>query len=143
MNKNEIQQLINELNEYNEHKLDVDMFLKLYDHDHDGIIDLNEFQIAHASSLLSSSQDILLSTFQLFDQDNDGYITHQEIAQICPYLSNIQINQLIQDADIDHDGSVNLQEWSTALSKNINMFKQVEYELITRVDTILDNQNSQ
>ncbi|XP_022910542.1 calcium-binding protein E63-1 [Onthophagus taurus] len=65
------------------------------------------------------AQQDLLAAFQVFDLDNNGYITRDELKiameKIGEPVTEEQITQLITMADVDLDGKINYEEFSRLL----------------------------
>jgi len=86
------------------------------DENGDGVISKEEFKTMHAIGKLSTSQDDIKKGFDLFDQDGDGFVTHEEIEKICRGLSPETAKQLIADVDKNGDGRVSFAEWIAAMN---------------------------
>jgi calcineurin B family protein 1 len=75
---------------------------------------------------LNSRDDKLQFAFSMYDLNNDGYITKDELLTILQMMvgANISSEQLqsiadrtIVEADLDHDGKISLEEFKTAMEK--------------------------
>lgn len=57
----------------------------------------------------------LREAFQVFDKDNDGYISAMELSYVMSNLgenlSEKEVDEMIQEADLDGDGKVNFTEF--------------------------------
>lgn len=74
-----------------------------------------------ASSLATqselSSQDIL-HAFRVFDRDDSGYITADNLRESLQTNEGEYINRLIQEADVAGDGQISFREFRNLLIKN-------------------------
>jgi Ca2+-binding EF-hand superfamily protein len=64
-----------------------------------------------------SSQDIL-HAFRVFDRDDSGYITADNLRESLQTNEGEYIDQLIQEADIAGDGQISFREFRNLLVKN-------------------------
>ena len=85
--------------------------MKEVDTNGDGQIDFFEFSQMIASKLKLHDPDTdLRQDFAAFDLDGDGSITTQELRteleSLGEHLSEAEINQMMEEADENHDGSV-------------------------------------
>lgn len=104
------------------------LMLKEVDVKGDGYIDLEQFIRIHTVRLDSatgdqaaSSVDELQAAFQMFDLDNDGYITPEELRQMLKSVSNEECtlddcSKMIHAFDLDGDGRVNFQEFQSLMA---------------------------
>lgn len=90
----------------------------------------------------ADTEDDLVDAFKVFDKDNDGFITHDELRQvmkqlgkfffeirvkkkICTHLlfftgqklSEEEVNEMIKEADGDNDGKIDYKEFSKMMVK--------------------------
>jgi len=90
------------------------------DVDGNGTIDYIEFITATMQKNKMYKEDHLHTAFQYFDKDSSGYITKEELEEA---LSNYGmsdkniIKEIIAEADIDNDGLINYDEFSTMMKK--------------------------
>jgi len=87
------------------------------DENGDGVISKEEFKTMHAIGKLSTSQEDIKKSFEIFDIDGDGFVTHDEIEKICQGLSPDVAKQLINDVDKNGDGRINFNEWLGAMNE--------------------------
>lgn len=61
--------------------------------------------------------------FEIFDRDNDGYITIKELAEIMRNLGNApsegEIQDMIAEVDIDGNGNINFQEYISLMARRM------------------------
>jgi len=89
--------------------------LKMWDEDHDGVIDMDELKTGFASSQLGEqSKQELQQAFKRFDVDGDGFVSAQEIEKMCS-LDAKETKKLIAEVDKNGDGRISFQEWLDAM----------------------------
>jgi len=86
-----------------------------------GAVEFGEFVIVMQHQPKTPREDArLLAAFKIYDINNDGYITKQELQTVMEQcgekLSDKEAQTMIDQADTDHDGRVNYREF-------INMMK--------------------
>ena len=54
-------------------------------------------------------------TFKMFDKDGDGFVTQDEIGELCNFLTPDKAKELIAESDASGDGKIDLNEWIAAL----------------------------
>ncbi|XP_075853662.1 uncharacterized protein LOC142864347 [Microcebus murinus] len=96
--------------------------IKELDADHDGAISLPEFLAAMGKAVQGSGgEQDLQATFRSFDQDGDGYISRDELRQamvkLGVQLTDEELDDLLGEADTDHDGKVDFEEFSRVLDQ--------------------------
>ncbi|XP_076448987.1 lysophosphatidylcholine acyltransferase 2-like isoform X2 [Babylonia areolata] len=89
----------------------------LYDRDQSGTINFREYIIG--LSLIANpanSEDTLRQAFQLFDKDNKGYITQEELEIILCNAFTMdadEADELFSQADTDKDGKITYKDFRT------------------------------
>lgn len=67
------------------------------------------------------SREEITKIFQLFDEDNTGYITFRTLKKVCQelgeQLNDEEIQEMIDEADRDADGKVNFEEFFRVMKK--------------------------
>ncbi|TMS35656.1 hypothetical protein L596_003015 [Steinernema carpocapsae] len=86
------------------------------DEDGNGTIELEEFVRMMSRKVLESENEReLREAFQVFDKDNDGYISARELSFVMcnlgEKLSEDEVIDMIKEADLDGDGRVNFAEF--------------------------------
>lgn len=65
----------------------------------------------------------LREAFEIFDKDQDGYITIKELAEIMRNLGNPptegEIQDMIAEVDIDGNGNINFQEYISLMARRM------------------------
>jgi len=103
--ENELQDMINEA-----------------DIDSNGVIDFDEFLCMMAKKIAEEDQEEeLREAFRVFDKDGNGFISAAELRHVMTNLgeklTDDEVDEMIQEADIDGDGQVNYQEFVTMMTK--------------------------
>jgi len=109
--------------------VDAKEWMAAVDEDHDGTVSPEEFATAAQLGKLGSSTEDVKASFDLFDSDHDGFVTHKEIERLCTFLTPDAAKSIIQDVDANGDGKINFQEWMTAMkgmNQRINTMNQVD-----------------
>ncbi|XP_010920242.1 calcium-dependent protein kinase 18 isoform X2 [Elaeis guineensis] len=97
----------------------VQEILQAIDTNTDGLVDFSEFVAAtlHVHQLVEHDsekwQSISQAAFNKFDVDGDGYITPEELRMHTGLKGSI--NPLLEEADIDKDGRISLDEFRRLL----------------------------
>lgn len=82
----------------------------MIDEDSSGTINFNEF-LNLMYGKFSEKNDELRIVFQVFDQDNNGYITKDELRKAMEklnyFVTDHELDELMREADLNKDGQVN------------------------------------
>ncbi|XP_044477063.1 calmodulin-like [Mangifera indica] len=86
------------------------------DADQNGTIDFPEFLNLMARKLKDTdSEEELKEAFKVFDKDQNGFISAAELrhvmANLGEKLTDEEVKEMIQEADVDGDGQVNYDEF--------------------------------
>ncbi|KAF2287792.1 hypothetical protein GH714_002992 [Hevea brasiliensis] len=86
------------------------------DVDGNGTIEFGEFLNLVARKMKESDADEeLKEAFKVFDKDQDGYISPDELRHVMinlgEKLTDEELEQMIKEADLDGDGQVNYEEF--------------------------------
>eukprot|EP00656_Telonema_subtile_P003005 TRINITY_DN11383_c0_g1_i1.p1 TRINITY_DN11383_c0_g1~~TRINITY_DN11383_c0_g1_i1.p1 ORF type:complete len:162 (+),score=51.79 TRINITY_DN11383_c0_g1_i1:190-675(+) len=92
------------------------MMIEEIDLDRSGDIDMHEFVNAISSKMVDpEGEDHIRAAFQMFDTDDSGRLSHDELHQVLLHLGENmppdQIDKLIRIADADNDGEVDCREF--------------------------------
>ena len=83
--------------------------------DFDELIDSVTLQLSEIESM-----DDLSNIFSLFlGEENLDKIEFRHIRKICPYLTDEEIEEMIEKADEDKDGKINFEEFYKIITKKI------------------------
>uniref|UniRef100_A0A7S1CPY3 Calmodulin n=1 Tax=Bicosoecida sp. CB-2014 TaxID=1486930 RepID=A0A7S1CPY3_9STRA len=87
------------------------------DQDGDGTIDFPEFLTMLIRSMSDTdSHEEVMEAFRVLDEDGNGYISSDELRTIMnnlgEKLTDQEIDEIIQEADIDGDGQIDYEEFS-------------------------------
>ncbi|XP_022720056.1 calmodulin-2/4-like isoform X1 [Durio zibethinus] len=86
------------------------------DTDGNGTIEFGEFLNLMARKMKEAeAEEELKEAFRVFDKDQDGYISPNELRQVMinigEKLTDEELEQMIREADMDGDGQVNYEEF--------------------------------
>ncbi|MCD9644042.1 Calcium-dependent protein kinase 20 [Datura stramonium] len=83
------------------------------DIDNSGTIDYGEFIAAMLHLNKIQKEDHMYAAFSYFDEDGSGYITHDELQNVCDKfgLSDIPVEELMREVDQDNDGRIDYSEF--------------------------------
>lgn len=93
---------------------ELDDIFKQMDTDQSGFIDYNEFVSASIDKEIVTQNEKLMEAFKMFDKDNNGAISPQEIKDVLGFGGNYsekEIDQLIKEADQNDDGEISFDEF--------------------------------
>ena len=89
----------------------------------DGIIDYSEFVVAAMNERQLTTNDKLQAAFKMFDKDNSGIISADEIKEVLQFgnsnsLSTEAVDKIIKQVDENGDGEISFEEF-VAMMKNL------------------------
>merc|ERR1712098_862171 len=102
--------------------------IAVLDHDGSGEIDFKEF--VHGMCQVSSHGDReakLRFAFKIYDADNDGCISHEDLFQVLKTMvgSNLKeeqlqqlVNRTVRSADVNQDGKISFEEFCKIVGRN-------------------------
>lgn len=93
---------------------EVKEFMAEMDENSDGVISKEEFNVMYGLGRLVNETEIKKS-FDMFDIDGDGFVTHDEILKMCKFLSPEAARSLISEVDKNGDGKITFNEWLAAM----------------------------
>lgn len=85
-------------------------------------IDFHEFTLMMTGKMGErDSEEEILKVFQLFDEENSGFITFRNLKHICTELgenlSDAEIQEMIDEADRDDDNQISPQDFLRVMKK--------------------------
>lgn len=86
------------------------------DEDGSGTVSIEEFAAGITAGRIGSSEQQIKASFDMFDVDGDGFVTHKEIEKMCSFLTPDATRQLIKEVDENGDGKITFQEWLKAMA---------------------------
>lgn len=112
------------------------------DQDGNGTIEFNEFlQMMSKKMKDGDSEDELREAFRVFDKNNDGLISSNELRHVMTSLgerlSEEEVDDMIKEADLDGDGQVNYEGEENEFLFTTNYY----FVLLTEFVTILTAKN--
>jgi calcium-dependent protein kinase len=93
----------------------VQQIMDAMDEDGDGGVSMDEFATHVTMGQLGKDKAQIKATFDMFDLDHDGFITHKEIEKVCDFLTPAATQALIKEVDANNDGKINFAEWLAAM----------------------------
>lgn len=97
------------------HKLqipeDLQETLESLDTDGSGVIDYTEFIAATMTQKHYAEERTLWNAFSIFDRDNSGSITKDELMDVLKDISREDAGRLLLEADTDMDGMISFEEF--------------------------------
>lgn len=88
-------------------KNEIEKMFDAVDIDKSGFIDYSEFVVASMNEKHLLTNEKLQSAFRMFDKDNSGFISSDEIKEILGFgktLSEEAVNDIINQVDANGDG---------------------------------------
>eukprot|EP00657_Telonema_sp_P-1_P008038 TRINITY_DN28552_c0_g1_i1.p1 TRINITY_DN28552_c0_g1~~TRINITY_DN28552_c0_g1_i1.p1 ORF type:complete len:202 (-),score=85.57 TRINITY_DN28552_c0_g1_i1:66-671(-) len=111
------------------------MMIEEIDLDNSGDIDMYEFVNAISAKMVDpEGEDHIRAAFQMFDTDDSGTLSHDELHQVLLHLGESMtpdhIDKLIDIADVNKDGEVDCREFMAMVP--------VSYTHLRAHETVLD-----
>ncbi|KAI8368535.1 calmodulin [Blakeslea trispora] len=98
-------------------KEEVNDMINNFDIDHSGKIEYREFLDIMTQF---KDKDELVDAFRVFDKNNDGYITLDELRSVMKHLgqsaNDLELDKMIEEADVDGDGRIDYKEFAKIMS---------------------------
>jgi len=101
---------------------EVEKMFQQVDTDNSGYIDYSEFVVAAMNEKQLTSNDKLKAAFKMFDKDDSGKITPDEIKEVLGFgqanaLSNTAIDEILKQVDENGDGEISFEEFVAMMKK--------------------------
>eukprot|EP00416_Gambierdiscus_australes_P035538 CAMPEP_0171094780 /NCGR_PEP_ID=MMETSP0766_2-20121228/42341_1 /TAXON_ID=439317 /ORGANISM="Gambierdiscus australes, Strain CAWD 149" /LENGTH=506 /DNA_ID=CAMNT_0011553493 /DNA_START=19 /DNA_END=1540 /DNA_ORIENTATION=- len=96
---------------------DLEGILRGLDTDGSGRIDYTEFLASTLTAKEYLKEDVMRAAFHVFDQDGNGSITGDELAQVLKLIDPELQGQMMGEADLDGDGKISYEEFCKMLKK--------------------------
>ena len=96
--------------------LEAQKLMDAMDEDGDGGVSMDEFATHVTMGQLGKDKAQIKATFDMFDLDHDGFITHKEIEKVCDFLTPEATQALIKEVDSNNDGKIAFEEWLAAMT---------------------------
>jgi calmodulin len=97
-------------------EVELQEMIKEVDGDGSSTIDFNEFLTMMTHKLKDKeSEEELREAFRVFDKDQNGFITSDELRHVMTNLgeklTDAEVQEMVQEADTDGDGRINYDEF--------------------------------
>ncbi|XP_047518558.1 caltractin-like isoform X1 [Pieris napi] len=91
-----------------------------------GKLSFENFETAIMRKIMSLDSDgDIMKSFRLFDMDDCGFISFENLKQVTKilgiYLSDQEIEEMIDDADKDFDGFISVQEFMRMIKNSVDI----------------------
>eukprot|EP00817_Percolomonadidae_sp_ATCC50343_P001042 CAMPEP_0117428656 /NCGR_PEP_ID=MMETSP0758-20121206/8311_1 /TAXON_ID=63605 /ORGANISM="Percolomonas cosmopolitus, Strain AE-1 (ATCC 50343)" /LENGTH=114 /DNA_ID=CAMNT_0005215125 /DNA_START=98 /DNA_END=442 /DNA_ORIENTATION=+ len=101
---------------------DLEELLEEVDEDQSGSIDYGEFVLIMSKKTREvETEDEVLEAFRVFDSDGSGFMTPDEFRSVLTSLGETltddQVDELLEDAELDENGKINYEEFSKVLMR--------------------------
>jgi centrin-1 len=89
---------------------------------HSVTVSQDEFlQMMSGKMASRDSREEIEKIFRLFDEENSGFITFKQLKKVCNELgeglTDEEIQEMIDEADRDQDGKINMEEFYRVMKK--------------------------
>ncbi|XP_064292427.1 uncharacterized protein LOC135309845 [Plodia interpunctella] len=111
---------------YQPTKEELQMMINAVDKGYTGKLSFENFQTAIMRKVMSLDTDgDIMKSFRLFDMDDNGLISFENIKKVTEilgtYLTDEEIEEMIDDADKDFDGFINVQEFMRMIKNSVHI----------------------
>ncbi|KAH6762113.1 calcium-dependent protein kinase 20 [Perilla frutescens var. hirtella] len=92
---------------------EIENLMQAADFDNSGTIDYREFVAAMLHLNKVQKEDHIYAAFSFFDKDGSGYITRDELQQVCEQfgIADVHLDDIIREVDKDNDGRIDYSEF--------------------------------
>ncbi|XP_042056589.1 calcium-dependent protein kinase 20-like [Salvia splendens] len=92
---------------------EIENLMQAADFDNSGTIDYREFVAAMLHLNKVQKEDHVYAAFSYFDKDGSGYITRDELQQVCEQfgIEDVHLDDIIGEVDKDNDGRIDYSEF--------------------------------
>jgi calcium-dependent protein kinase len=105
---------------------EIDRIFKVIDVDGSGAIDYSEFLMATMSEQQLMSKEKLKQAFRMFDKDNSGTISRDEIKEALGGLDEEMADKMISEVDEDNDGEISFEEFEKMMNNIAGSSKEAK-----------------
>eukprot|EP00762_Andalucia_godoyi_P006326 ANDGO_05858.mRNA.1 Calcineurin B-like protein 2 len=118
-----------------------DRLFALFDEDGNGSIDFREFICGlSVCSTQGTAEEKMLYSFRIWDFDNDGYITKDELKKLLHAslmersvdISEAQLNNLVEgtflEGDVNKDHNISFEEYKALVAKHPAILSMVSFQ---------------
>ncbi|KAJ2949466.1 hypothetical protein O0L34_g15384 [Tuta absoluta] len=111
---------------YTPNKEDLQLMVNAVDKGKTGKMSFENFQTAIMRKVMSKDSDMdVQKSFRMFDDDDAGLISFDNLKRVTEildiYLTDEEIEEMLEDADKDQDGFVNLEEFMRMMRNTVHI----------------------
>ncbi len=99
---------------------EVDKIFDAIDTDGSGAIDYSEFLMATMNESQLLSKENLKRAFKMFDKDNSGTISRDEIREALGDMEEEIAEKIISEVDVNNDGEISFEEFETMMTSLVS-----------------------
>ncbi len=101
----------------NNSNLNIEEIFKSIDTDGSGVINYTEFLAASIDQNVYLKEERLYEAFKMFDKDDSGKISIDEVKQIMKEDDDAKIQEIIKKYDLNNDGEIDYAEFLNMMTK--------------------------
>ena len=99
---------------------EIDKIFSAIDTDGSGAIDYSEFLMATMNEQQLLSKEKLKAAFKMFDKDNSGTISREEIKEALGNVGEEVAEKIISEVDDNDDGEISFEEFEKMMSSLVS-----------------------